>query len=265
MTRLDGDRLVPADWMGENCPPDIVKEFFSYERFWILWRDFSEETESLLFPAPTHGILGIRGLEGQMSDRAAVVNLALVAKAEERELLKSMTLRILGDFDGFVKWLFSCLFIGGKWGYQLDVEAFLQWQTECSQMRNTGGEAEPDSKGSHRDRIGDWQWFVSEEDPAGELLRGLQKPDGLVKTERDLLHFAVCTTDWQEAMASMGRKWVWKLRPKCVLDADTFEREFLGRGPLLKIRQREASQVIKKTGPEAIVSDSGELEANDEK
>ncbi len=264
LTRLQDGQLVPADWMGGDCPPDVVKDFFSYERFRILWRDFSEEAESLLFPAPTHGMFGIRGLEGQMSDRAAIVNLALVAQAHEREYLKELALRILGDFDGFVKQLFSCLSIGGKWGYQLDAEAFLQWQKEmdiCGAVdgNETDGLADPANRQFRASGGSDWIWCVPEDDPAGELLRSLQKPDGLVKTERDLLHFAVCTTYWEAAMASMGRKWVWKLRPKCVLDAEQFEREFLGRGPLFTTVQKRA-QV-----QEIMKSVSGDNSSPDEK
>ena len=261
LTRLQGSQLVPADWMEGECPPDLVKEFFSYERFRILWRDFSEEAESLLFPAPTHGMFGIRGLEGRISDRTGLVNLAIVASVGEREQLKALALRILGDFDGFVKRLFACLSIGGKWGYQLDAEAFLQWQEEWAVQ---GGYPEKGAAESVTDRGStagtsgaadrgsmagvEWSWLISEEDPAGELLRSLQKPDGLAKTERDLLHFAVCTTGWEEAMASMGRKWVWKLRPKCVLDWEQFERQFMGHGPLLQPVARKPEEQAPKSG-----------------
>lgn len=215
LTRMEGEQLVSADGEGKEAPPDCIRNFFSYDRFKILWRDYcDDEKESLVLPSPEYSMLGVRNLEGTMSGRKAYVNLALLAEREEFDALRDIALEILGDFDSFSQRIFQCLKVGGECGYDLNSEEMRIWRKQC--------------------REGSVKVCVPEEDPAGNLLRMLQDRERKQKTQRDLLHFAVCTTEWKAAIPSMGPKWVWLLQPRRVLDEEQFREMFTGRGSLVQ-------------------------------
>lgn len=225
LTRLQGDTLVPADGISGTAAPEQVRDFFSYDRFRILWRDFCAEEGGILFPVPAMCFFGIRGLEGIMSDRRASVNLAVTAGWDEFFSVKHFVLSVLGDFDAFSLKLLQCLSVGGKCGYELNREAFERY----------GGEWFRKCAGTDMQAAG--RLCVPETDPAGALLLRLQKTDNVPKTERDLLHFAVCSMDWAAAVSGFEHKWLWKLPPKCVVNQEEFAEHFCGRGAIRRVQQ----------------------------
>lgn len=209
---IRGDALVPADGTGGTALPDVVSEFFSYDRFRILWRDYPVPGSQALFPEADSGMLGLRGLEGRIGNRKAVVNFAMTADRAELEQLKKTALSVIGDYFGFSAKLFQWMSLGGACGYELDTEAFGRWQQEIMEGRDT---ALP----------------VPEESMAGKMLRYLQKPGGRNRTERDLLHFAVCTDEWKFVAPYMGNRVIWALKPKEALTWEEFTEQFLSGKP----------------------------------
>lgn len=212
-TRLQGEELVPVEG-GHSGLPEALGDFFSYDRFLLLWRDLSAPVERPWSrPEPTAGLFGLRSLRGRFADgRSGVVNMAFYASGEELTLLRRTALAILGDFDDFQARLFSQLRAGGPCGYQLDGRAFDSWVRDC------GG----------RSRL---RKLLPEGDPALPLLDHFcrtQPP----RLERDLLRLAVCTGSWQSVAQTMGDRANWYIRPRCALTEEQFRDIFTGRGPL---------------------------------
>lgn len=207
-SRMGENGLVPADRGKGVTLPDAVTEFFSYDRFRILWRDFPEEKSRFLFPEPSFGMLGLRGLEGSIGSRKGIINLAVIADRSELEQLKKMALAVIGNYYGFSTQLFRWMSLGGKCGYDLDVKAFGRWQEEICGQEETALFPEGDGRG-------------------GKLLRRLAKSGGRGRTERDLLHFAVCTDDWKFIAPHMGNQGIWGIKPKDVFTWEQFTEQFL--------------------------------------
>ncbi|MCD7807053.1 MAG: hypothetical protein LUH19_06900 [Lachnospiraceae bacterium] len=213
LTRFTGRELVPAV-NGPCGPPPVVDEFLSYDRFYLLWRDLCERTQDPQQETFCQGaFLGLRSLRGKMSDgRMGTGNLVLLAGKEEAAALKRIALSILGDYDAFVSQVFQWLSAGGKCGYQLDGSAFCAWLERCS------GEAS-------------LRWLISREDPLYRILPFMVRREEM-RTERESLRLAVCSTDWGDALLTLGNESVWRSRPVCALTDGEFGRLFMGRGPL---------------------------------
>ena len=114
------ERVVPCDGNGEEKMPDEVWDFFSYDRFKILWREFAKKDGGHLFPEPVKSIFGIRGIEGNIGAKKGVVNIAFFADEEELAAMEKLALSVLDGYDEFTKMLFAFLSIGGDWGYSVD-------------------------------------------------------------------------------------------------------------------------------------------------
>lgn len=212
LTRLEPGGLIPAEG-GAMAPPEPVRNFFSYDRFQFLWRDFCQMSDKWEAPLCTGGLCGIRELRGQMmpDGRGGTVNLAFLAGPDELVLLRRVALSILGDMDAFRQMLFSWLSVGGSCGYEINAQAFLSWVGHCGLMCRL-------------------RRLVPPEHPAAQLLPFLAGPPP--KQERDTLHLAVCTCDWQVIGESMGNPKVWRRKPACALSPAEFSAAFTGRGPV---------------------------------
>lgn len=217
MTRLEGDTLRPATRPG-CAPPDEVREFFSYDRYQLLWRDLCRQDPLPKRDPPVDGcFLGLRSLTGTMADgRSGVVNLAMVAQsAGDTAHLRRIALRILSNYDRFAAELFSMLRAGGDCGYELDVKSLRCWLESCQKPMRLRVTAPRGKK-------------------ALSIISGLntQVPP---KYQPQLLHLAVCTCLWEEIHPTLGDSLLWRIKPRCVLTPKEFEDLFRGGSPLWKL------------------------------
>ena len=212
-TRLAGDELLPVEGGHAGLPP-ALGDFFSYDRFLLLWRELSDPVDRpWRRPEPTASLFGLRELKGSFADgRSGTVNLAFYASKGEDAALRRTALTILGDFDGFREMLFGWLRVGGPCGYQLDGAAFNGWLERCA--------------AGSRLRV-----LTPEGDPAAALLPYLRRRQP-PRLERDLLHLAVCTGSWEQVSATMGDRLNWRWKPRCALSEEQFYQAFTGRGPV---------------------------------
>lgn len=219
LTRLEEDGLVPAE-DGDRQPPEMIREFFSYDRYSFLWRDLCPPVDKpWQRPQCTGGFCGLRSLRGTMADgRSGTVNLAFLAGPEEETLLRRTALTILADYSGFRSMIFSWLFVGEPCGYQLDVPAFRDWLHRCG--------------GASRLRR-----LVEADSPAARLLPGLQRTRP-PRLERDALRLAACTCTWKEIYESMGSRPIWRRRPRCAITEEQFDAAFSG-GPVWTLQEPE--------------------------
>ena len=217
MTKLEREALIPAVRPG-HTPPEAVRSFFSYDRFLLLWRDLCGQE-----PLPRRGIqisgsfFGLRSLTGVMSDgRSGVINLAFLAQpGEDAAALRRAALTILGDYDRFVRELFSMLRAGGDCGYELDTAAFGRWLDICRSARTLRPVCPRGKK-------------------ALELLpRAVSRE--MPKRQTDLLHLAVCACLWEEVRGTLGDSLLWHFKPRCVLTPDQFSNTFQGGGALWEL------------------------------
>lgn len=218
MTRLTQTALVPAIGSGVT-PPEVVREFFSYDRFGLLWRDLcGAEPVPTLNPPVTGSFFGLRGLTGAMSDgRNGVVNLAFHARTdEEMTHLRRTVLAILGDYDRFVVELFAMLRTGGDCGYELDTAAFCKWLEGCRSARALRPVSSRASKA------------------LGLLPRVSRREPPKLQTQ--LLHLAVCSWRWDEIHPALGSSLLWRHKPRCVLTPEQFHQYFQGNGPLWELK-----------------------------
>lgn len=215
-TRLENGELVPVE-NGHDGLPEALGEFFSYDRFLVLWRDLSVPGgKPWQQPQVTASLFGLRELRGSFADgRSGTVNLAFYAGPGEGALLRRVALTVLGSFTAFEQMLFSWLRVGGPCGYQLDGAVFQQWVQECG--------------GRSRLRI-----LAPKDDPAVALLPYLQRAQP-ARLERDLLHLAVCTSSWKEISQALGDRVNWYIRPRCALTEEMFAKAFTNRDPVWRL------------------------------
>lgn len=212
MTRLEETGLCPA----ENAP-DTVSDFFSYDRFQILWRDLcAPEKQTFFTPSPSGAFLGIRNLRGEMADgRRATVNLAFLANAYEMADLRRIALSVLGDFPAFRRQTLSWLSIGGVCSYEIRTDAFRKWMDHCRESGCLRRLASPKSR-------------------AAKLLLWMQRVEE-PRFETDLLRLAVYTATWKDASATLGEGLAWKLKHPCALTPEEFETIFTDQAPLWEL------------------------------
>ena len=128
LTRLEHGILCPV----RDSPPRVVRDFFSYERFRILWESLplppEKEQKTSQENQGSAVFCGFGALRGTLSDgRPGIANLAFLADRKERELLNRIVLCALGNYNAFEARVFQYLSVGGACGYRLDAEAFLSW------------------------------------------------------------------------------------------------------------------------------------------
>lgn len=186
LAELQEKELAPVSLSGSEDPGEqIVDRFFTYDAFRILWQEFPKSSGIPVFPQSGGGMFGIRGLRGTISDRAGVVNFALLADKEERERLEGLALGILSDPEGFALSLCGCLSIGGPCGYQ--AEGARLWEL----LDSIHPEAVPERLQAYRDGLGQRMYTV-----------------------REMLRLAVYVGSWEQAAQYLYPQWIWKARPK---------------------------------------------------
>ncbi len=197
MTRLENGVLVPAIGRDTNAP-GAVREFFSYERYFALYRQNCAGDQPIM-PNSTGSFFGLRHLEGLIDGRKATANLAILAEAGEFAALRQSALTILGDVEAFRRSLFAALHIGGPCGYEADekLAAFFQ----------------------NAQRPGAFSLRVPANDPAAEVFAGLQKAAPNALTQLGSLHFALLSASWDEVAPTLGTLFRFK-KPKTVWDSD---------------------------------------------
>ena len=204
LTRLKNGALVSPT----NPAPGVVRDFFSYGRYMVLWREFPMGQ-----PEAPAAMLGLQGLRGNMRDgRSASVNLALLAGASEQRLLTSAALDVLGNWNAFQSKIIGWLSVGGAAGYSLDAGAFLAWLENCpppSALKRCCGLFSYPAR-----------------------LLSAASADKPRKTERERLRFAVCTCVWEQARQSLGFSEDWNKRPHQVVTASFFQENFVHPSPL---------------------------------
>ncbi len=194
MTQLTDTELTQVSLAGsENPVEQLVYRFFSFDAFRILWKALPENEKLPVLPRACGGFFGIRGLEGKISDREGVVNLALVAEKHELEQLDQIASGILADPAGFGMSLCRFLSVGGPCGY----------------------EAEPENV---------WELLkgvAAPQPPA--CLKELLDP-GLPNrfSVRELLHLAVYVSTWEQAAEHLYPHWIWKICPKQAVSQEEF-------------------------------------------
>lgn len=210
MTQLAGQTLVSC-----TAPPKIVDEFFSYDRFRILWKDIVSPNERTWYqPDPVGSFFGIRNLVGAVEDgRQGYVNLAFMTEAaSEIPALRRIALSILGDVAGFAETILSMIHIGGVCSYYLDGKHFLEWMAECTETSRL-------------------KLMIPKRDPAAEIIKQISRRNHL-RIETDLLHFAVFSSCWKDVYREFGSNPLWRIKPAAAFTTTEFSTHFLERGPL---------------------------------
>jgi len=212
MTRLEKTGLSPI-----TDVPDTVRDFFSYDRFQILWRDLCPTGGQTFFrPIYRGAFLGIRNLRGEMADgRRATANLAFLADAEEETDLRRIALSVLGDFPSFNRKILSWLSVDSTFGYRINAEAFEGWMASARESGCLRRLAAPKS-------------------PAAKLLLWMQRVEE-PRFESDLLRLAVYTSTWKAAAAALGGGLAWKLKHPCALTPEEFDTIFSAQAPLWEL------------------------------
>ena len=118
------------------------------------------------------------------------MNLAILAEGSEVAQLDRLADGILADINGFVTAVFSCLSVGGKNSYEIDVERFTALLSQTQTKENK-------------------RFFTQKK--ASPL------------TAKDLLRFGVYRGSWDYASKLLGTSMFWKRCPKQMLDESTFE------------------------------------------
>lgn len=200
----DDCRIFAADGIhGEEMPVE-VNDFFSYDRFRILWRDYGGKEDGIFRPSPEKTLFGIRDLTGKVSDRSVIINLAFFSEMPDKEgviTVKDAVYAVMNAYSEFVKKIFEWFTIGGEHGYEIDCSGMYEWLLK----KKKTVEKKKDER-----KLADYT-------------------EGITWTERNLLHFAVIKTGWQEIASCMGNKLLWKVKPARVIEEEEFERE-INRG-----------------------------------
>ena len=210
MTQLAGETLIPC-----AAPPQIVDEFFCYDRFRILWKDLIAPNERTWFrPDPIGSFFGIRNLVGAVEDgRQGYANLAfLTESASEIPALRRIALSVLGDVARFAQMILSMIHIGGACSYQLDGKHFLEWMSECTLASRL-------------------KLMIPGKDPAAEIIKRISRRNQL-RIETDLLYFAVVSSCWKDVYRELGSNPLWRIKPAAAFTTTEFSAHFLERGPL---------------------------------
>ena len=206
-TIFDGQRLVAADGSnGINLPEDVY-DFFSYDRFTILWREYPTEKNKLLFPEPGSAIFGIRSINCMMSGKKAVINLAVKAGENELTELTALASSVLLYYRDFTVALPRLISVGGDCGYEISGDQFMQYISSLCADK-------------------DWR-SMPDSDPKIKFVKDICKRSEGIITQKDLIRFAVRTDSWHAVSGNMGTGFIWKKCPKNVVTVSDFEKIFL--------------------------------------
>lgn len=210
MTRVENGVLVPQSLDG--LPP-FVYEFFSVDRFQLLWQDIPREDASWLKPKVCGSFFGMRNIRGMLgAERAGTVNIAFYARNEELHLLRRVALCILQDVRHFQSLLMRCLSVGGPCSYQLDGQMFDAWLQSCMNKKKM-------------------RLTQSQDHPVYKLLPDLQRTEAPVFAT-ELLRLAVLDSAWKQVRGFFGRGLIWRTCPHSAISVREYEHIFLSGGQL---------------------------------
>lgn len=164
--------------------PQIINSFFSYDAFWLVWRDIDEE--NIFFPKATQTFFGVRHLKGQLDGREAYMNLAFLGSIEEVESFKKMAMHWFHDYNQLENKVFECMSLDEHMCFQLDAQAFFGLFSNDVQEENK---------------------FTIPSSPLS--IRGL-------------IHYAVCSYDWENTSRYLKPNWLWRKKPHHVFSAQEF-------------------------------------------
>lgn len=204
LTRLDGGVLVPAS-LPDSTAGRLIDGFFFYDRFRVLWQEYTQESAPVLVPAVSGGVFGMRSLHGRIGDRDGVANFMLGAERDEVERLRSVARGILRDPGAFARKLFACLELGGPCGYQAD-------GASLRGLFDSAGDRESAEPFHPLDR------FIS---PAVENVQ--------IPYARKLLRFAVYTSSWEQVSELFHPRLLWHICPKQAISEKEFLSLYTGR------------------------------------
>lgn len=217
LTKIAGDELV-------LCPkaPEIIGEFFYYDRYQILWRDIPDDTQPNKREIAVCGsFFGLRGLKGRIrGERWGNANVAFLAENDEDiTALRRIGIGILGDVDSFTVMLLRQLSIGGDAGYQLDVPVFQEYINRFT----AAARLKP---------------LVDTGHPAMGILPFLKRQDP-ARTSQDLVRFAVSVADWEDP-SEKTKKGFWNRRRILpILKPEQYQTIFTGNGPIWELYPAE--------------------------
>ncbi|MBQ4528730.1 MAG: hypothetical protein II998_11745 [Clostridia bacterium] len=206
-TYYNGQSLVPADGSVQVKMPEPVYDFFSYDRFKILWREFPTDNNRVLFPEPGYSFFGIRGINCILSGKNGVINFAVIANEDEAAKLTNFAASVMIFYNDFIHGLPSFLSVGGDCGYDISAESFNSYiLSMCADK--------------------DWKSLPSN-DPAVKFIKDVCRRSGGIFTAKDLIRFAVATDDWNNISPSFGNGFIWRKKPKSVISVSDFEKIFI--------------------------------------
>jgi len=213
MTQVEGNTLIPA----KNIPCE-VSEFFSYDRYQVLWRDLPSAKGWSRRSRETEGsFLGIRNISGRnIENRKFVVNFCIIASKEEENRLRKAALTILGDYVKFEMQMLSWLKVGGECSYELNFTAFSKWLEDCS----SNNQLVP----------------VKMERSAFKKLLPLLTRSKAPSSEKELLRLAVYTSSRDDIIKLMGDKRIWRSRLENLIGTSEFSTLFKDNSPLWEIK-----------------------------
>lgn len=187
LSEFNGDSLIMAD---EYNISDEAAYFLNYDRFTVLWRDFSDKS-----------FFGVRNLSGVSdSGRVFYANIVFECEPYEADELKNIAGNALTDFSLFESGLISFLSVGGECSYSLDCGGFKAWlngmqENECN---------------------------FSDEGEKGRILDAVFSKGFPPSKESEFLHFAAVNEPWKNIYRSFGKGFRWRFRPKTVIDTEKF-------------------------------------------
>ena len=202
MTKLQGDTLVQIS----NIPA-TVNEFFRYDKFAVLWREFVDEKIMLL---------GLRGLSGINTEgRRFNINMAITAEKDEFVALRRFALVCLGNLPRFQNFICNLFLIGGPCGYTLKVDDFVSYVKKCSRYTKI--------------RI------INKQDKRiGSLLSHFLHSENSSKAT-DLLRLAVYTGSHYDVIEMMGGGWRWHFKYVFVMPFSEFTPLFMNNDTLWEL------------------------------
>lgn len=190
LSQLIGNELAAVSLSSAEDPGEIlVNHFFTYDAFRVLWQEYPEAKCLPILPKAGGAMFGIRGMQGPLEDRTAIVNFAILADKEEMESLNRIAAGILEAPEDFTLGICRCLSIGGPCGYKADGEALKELLKDVQE--------------NHTHRRGDFKIPIT-------------------RSVRDMLKLAVYIGSWEQAAEYLCPRWIWKFCPKQALSQEEF-------------------------------------------
>lgn len=202
MTKLEGNKLIQAGNI-----PTAVNEFFRYDKFAVLWRDFAD-TDIMFF--------GLRGLSGINTEgRRFDINMAITAGKDEFVALRRVALDCLGNLSRFQKMICSLFFVGGPCSYTLKEDEFNEYIKRCSRYTKIN--------------------IINKQDKRiVKILPHFLRTENSSK-DTELLRFAVYTGSRNDVTEMMGGSWRWRFNYVFVMSYTEYMSLFMNNDMLWEL------------------------------